>query len=86
MNARLAAPSECDVCLMPDPYNGEGDGVGSCGCPRCDCGYPAGSGFCTCPTEDDGPACWTASPDGSARCGLDVDHEGDCHFNIWTGC
>ena len=28
----------CDVCGLPDPYRGQGDGIGSCDCPRCDCG------------------------------------------------
>jgi hypothetical protein len=73
----------CDVCRLPDPYNGGGDGIGSCDCPRCDGGEAAHwSTLCTCP-DDDGPACWAQAPDGSARCGLDVDHEGDCHYNIW---
>lgn len=44
----------CDVCGLPDPYNGTGDGIGSCDCPRCDCGSASGSDFCTCPlTVDD---------------------------------
>lgn len=77
--------SVCDVCDLPDPYNGQGDGIGSCGCPPCDGGEAAaGSQFCTCPTEDDGPACWAPAPGGGVRCGLDVDHEGDHHFNIWN--
>jgi len=41
---------ECDVCNMPDPYAGQGDGIGSCGCLRCDGGEAAlGSVFCNCP-------------------------------------
>lgn len=45
--------TDCDVCNLPDSYNGAGDGIGSCDCPRGDCGAPDGSVFCTCPTEDD---------------------------------
>lgn len=47
---------QCDVCHLPDPYNGRGDGIGSCGCPRCDgnCGVADGSALCGCPSEDDG--------------------------------
>lgn len=43
----------CDVCGLPDPYNGGGDGIGSCDCSRCDCGVAAWSSLCTCPTDDD---------------------------------
>lgn len=74
----------CDVCGLVDPYNGQGDGIGSCGCPRCDCGNAAGSSLCVCPGEDEGPACWALQPGGTARCGLDVDHEGDHCYNIWN--
>ena len=42
----------CDVCGLPDPHNGEGDGIGSCDCPRCDCGTAAQSQFCQCPDDD----------------------------------
>ncbi|GAA3223088.1 hypothetical protein [Actinocorallia longicatena] len=46
----------CDLCGLPDPYDGQGDDIGSCGCPRCDCGAgPAGSSIaCLCdfPGED----------------------------------
>jgi hypothetical protein len=45
----------CDVCLLPDPYNGAGDGIGSCECSRCDCGTAAWSALCTCPPDDDYP-------------------------------
>jgi hypothetical protein len=38
----------CDVCGLPDSYRGQGDGIGSCDCPRCDCGSARGSDFCTC--------------------------------------
>jgi hypothetical protein len=43
---------ECDLCGLPDPYFGDGDGIGSCGCPRCACGAAADSVFCQCPPED----------------------------------
>ena len=46
-----AAPMECDVCGLPDPYNGDGDGIGSCECPRCECGAAADSQFCSCPDD-----------------------------------
>jgi hypothetical protein len=42
----------CDVCGLPDPYQGTGDGIGSCGCPRCECGAASSSAFCTCPPDD----------------------------------
>lgn len=46
--------SECDVCGLQDPYNGTGDGIGSCECPRCDGGEAAASSvLCICPPEDD---------------------------------
>ena len=45
---------ECDVCSLPDLYNGAGDGIGSCDCPRCEgCPAAAGSVFCQCPPHDD---------------------------------
>lgn len=44
---------DCDVCGLPDPYNGGGDGVGSCECPRCDGGEAASSSvLCICPPDD----------------------------------
>lgn len=27
----------CPNCGLTDPYRGQGDGIGSCDCPRCDC-------------------------------------------------
>lgn len=30
--------SECWECNLPDPYGGDGDGIGSCRCPRAACG------------------------------------------------
>ncbi len=45
---------DCDVCGLPDPYAGGGDGIGSCDCPRCDGGEAAAwSALCTCPPDDD---------------------------------
>jgi hypothetical protein len=51
----------CDVCNLPDLHNGQGDGVGSCDCPRCDCGAASWSSLCTCPSDDDYP--WGEDPD-----------------------
>lgn len=42
----------CDVCGLPDLHRGHGDGIGSCDCPRCDCGVARSSAFCCCD-----PAC-----------------------------
>jgi hypothetical protein len=28
---------DCQRCGLPDAYRGEGDGIGSCDCSRCDC-------------------------------------------------
>jgi hypothetical protein len=44
----------CDVCGLPDPYNGTGDGIGSCDCSRCDCGAAMWSVFCSCPPDEVG--------------------------------
>ena len=54
----------CDVCGLPDPYNGNGDGIGSCDCPRCDhgCGVAAMSGLCSGPDDDDPDAGWDDGP------------------------
>jgi hypothetical protein len=42
----------CFDCDLPDPYNGAGDGIGSCECPRCeDCGLPPR--LCHCDEWDD---------------------------------
>lgn len=44
----------CDVCGLPDPYNGDGDGIGSCDCPRCLGGEAANwSALCICPPDED---------------------------------
>jgi hypothetical protein len=45
----------CDVCSLPDLHNGYGDGIGSCDCPRCECGVAEWSDLCTCPPDDDNP-------------------------------
>ncbi|MFI6484316.1 hypothetical protein ACIBH1_40795 [Nonomuraea sp. NPDC050663] len=74
----------CDLCDLPDPYNGQGDGIASCECPRGDCGAPDWSVFCTCPTEDDGPACWDLAPGGGTRCSLDDGHEEAHSYTIWS--
>jgi hypothetical protein len=42
----------CVVCGLPDSYHGQGDGIGSCDCARCDCGAASGSDFCVCPDDD----------------------------------
>lgn len=49
----VVTAQRCDVCLLPDPYQGQGDGLSSCDCPRCEggCGLADGSGLCTCPGE-----------------------------------
>lgn len=76
--------TRCDVCGLPDPYRGQGDSIGSCGCPRCEGGEAAdGSALCICPDPEEGPACWAPAPGGGVRCGEVVDHEGDHVFNIW---
>lgn len=41
----------CFDCNLPDPYNGAGDGIGSCECARCEyCGGPPG--VCNCDEWD----------------------------------
>lgn len=45
----------CDVCGLPDPYRGRGDGGGSCDCPPFDRGEARGSSLCICPLDDDYP-------------------------------
>ena len=61
--------NDCDVCLLPDPYDGDGDGIGSCDCPRCECGAAYGSVFCSCPLDDDY---------GCRFCGAEVGHFATC--------
>lgn len=43
----------CDVCGLPDMHDGQGDGIGSCDCPRCACGVARSSMFCVCPADED---------------------------------
>jgi hypothetical protein len=46
--------TDCDVCGLPDLYAGDGDGIGSCECPRCDGGEAAAiSVLCICPPGDE---------------------------------
>jgi hypothetical protein len=68
--------ARCFDCSLPDPYNGAGDGIGSCECPRCeDCGAPPG---CDCPSEWDDdydePYYWTPcdKPDCACRAPVTV--------------
>jgi hypothetical protein len=42
----------CFECGLPDIHHGDGDGIGSCMCLRCEqCGGPPG--ICNCPDADD---------------------------------
>lgn len=52
----------CDVCGLPDDYRGQGDGIGSCDCPRCDCGSAKYSVFCDCPDDDYSDGEWPDDP------------------------
>ncbi len=46
--------AECWECNLPDPYAGAGDGIGSCRCPREDCGCsPTDAQIGACPHDDD---------------------------------
>lgn len=42
----------CPMCGLPDSYRGQGDGIGSCDCPRCDC-CAAGPDECDCRRDFD---------------------------------
>jgi hypothetical protein len=42
--------SRCDVCDLPDPTGGRGDGVVTCGCCICS---SCGMSECTCDDDDD---------------------------------
>lgn len=42
----------CFRCGLPDPYRGQGDGIGSCDCPRCHC-CEAGPDECDCGRDVD---------------------------------
>lgn len=49
----------CPQCGLPDHYHGQGDGIGSCDCMRCEC-CGAGPDDCECRRdwdqyEDEGP-------------------------------
>jgi hypothetical protein len=57
----------CLNCGLPDLHGGQGDGIGSCECPRCySCGAPPE--VCGCAwTEDD----WGDDPDDGCPCGAD---------------
>ncbi len=47
----------CANCGLPDLHNGDGDGIGSCECPRCGwCDSPPL--MCDCETDDDGGFGW----------------------------
>jgi hypothetical protein len=66
----------CVECGLPDPYHGDGDGIGSCDCPRCDCGecrYCADAFCCH------GEAC----ADGQRHPGWDDEDEG---WDEWGDC
>lgn len=43
----------CLSCQLSDPYHGDGDGIGSCDCIRCDC-CGAGPQLCDCGKDWDG--------------------------------
>lgn len=41
---------ECAQCSLPDAYDGQGDGIGSCECERCEyCGGPPL--MCSCESD-----------------------------------
>jgi hypothetical protein len=42
----------CPSCGLPDSYRGQGDGIGSCDCPRCYC-CGAGPQDCYCSQDWD---------------------------------
>jgi hypothetical protein len=52
----------CDLCGLPDLHNGNGDGIGSCDCPRCRCGAARSSVFCVCPLDGDDGDDWGDYP------------------------
>jgi len=50
---RYARVYRCFECNLPDIYDGGGDGISSCECPRCGyCGWPPG--VCNC-SDDEWP-------------------------------
>lgn len=42
----------CFRCGLPDQYRGQGDGIGSCDCPRCEC-CEAAPDECDCAQDTD---------------------------------
>lgn len=54
----------CFGCGLPDPYCGNGDGIGSCDCPRCDCCL-AGPEECDCRMD------WDEDPDNDTSAEVD---------------
>ncbi len=55
----------CQRCGLPDSYRGQGDGIGSCDCSRCDC-CGAAPYECECSYDredwdDDEPWDWLCS-------------------------
>jgi hypothetical protein len=74
---RLYAPP-CFDCGLPDWYDGDGDGIGSCDCPRCErCGAPPGGCYCS-----GGDQVWCEA-DGCGACD-DPDCCGDPGPNVVT--
>lgn len=55
----MSAPWTCVECGLPDPYDGQGDGIGSCECPRCGCGLEC----LYCADVFDAHACGTDNDD-----------------------
>lgn len=51
MKTKTRRVDRCFECDLPDPHNGQGDGIGSCMCPRCEsCGWAPG--VCDCDGYD----------------------------------
>ena len=58
----------CLECGLPDPYNGGGDNVGSCDCPRKQCCGAAPLEDCDCYwADDDDDFDWYEHTDGQPR-------------------
>lgn len=47
----------CPRCQLPDLYHGQGDGIGTCDCPRCSCCH-AGPDGCSCRQDWDCDEDW----------------------------
>jgi hypothetical protein len=61
----LSVAPRCLDCGLTDPYRGQGDGIGSCECPRCEqCGAPPEG--CDCAWHSD-------CPDPDCDCCVDDD-------------